>query len=201
MKVEQEKKKSNWAFFFLSSIASTMSIVALIQYSTDIGWSATGALLLGYWVRFIDIMFGWIDQPLQMVVAWIADVSGLELALRPVWKHVLVLLIIATGGALKASFDVGAGGEKEPWLLVGRLALMSVVFSLTLGLIPMNQEMTALILSLLAGFFVAVAIGFIGNGRSRQIPFDVRVGWHILSGFIGAAVFVAGNAGLSIFGL
>ncbi|WP_146190648.1 hypothetical protein [Marinicauda salina] len=84
-----------WVLKIITFVVSSLSIVMLIRLGFEVGHiSAPLLIILQYYERFVDQLFGWADPILQNIISIIGAFIKVDITLYEHWKHVLVVLLL-----------------------------------------------------------------------------------------------------------
>jgi hypothetical protein len=243
-----------WIFGLLSSLASTLAIVALVRRIADLGsFVAPLELIMSAYTSTMQQLFGWAEPYFRDLIARVDDFFNLRLTLYPHWKDVwvmLALIVVGIAGALRhdaarwvtiCKLAVWGGiGSLATAVVIGMVSLSSPICAgLAFGLagvivalisLSANLALRAPLFGLMLfwGFFLPMlfflgslstwsftlnAIDFVGftfamiiytglwsmvEGYFKGSRTDFLIGFNILGGFIGAALFFAVGAGAKL---
>jgi hypothetical protein len=155
---KKAKRTGFWTFSLLTSLISTLALVALVRRAIDIGSLAAplNAMMAAYNAT-TQLAFGRAEPHLQALVASVDAHLNLPLTLHPYWKDALVLFGVYGAGYARAAF-------------------VSDEFKFGLGFV-LRQIMLAV-----AVFFAAIVVGVLplrSNDVLSQIAiFSLPVGMY-----------------------
>jgi hypothetical protein len=182
--------KSNflWTFSLLSSLASTLAIVALVRHIADLGsFVAPLELIMSAYASTMQQLFGWAEPYLRDLIARVDDFFNLRLTLYPHWKDVWVMLaLIVVGIACALRHDAAR------WVTICKLAVWggtgSLATAVVIGMVSLSSPIGAGLAFVLAGAIVAL-ISLSANLALRAPLFGLTLFW----GFYLPMLFIFGN--------
>jgi hypothetical protein len=147
-----------WTFWLLSTLMSTLAIVALARHAF-VTWSllAPMALVMDAYNATMQVLFGWAHPFLQATLTWLGSFIDWRLTLYPHWRDLFVGIAIGVV-ALARVFNVDTedpGRGMRFGLIVLRM-ILAFLAALVIGMVPLSGE---------PGFlFIIVVVPFATNG-------------------------------------
>ena len=76
----------------LGRVLAALSIVSLIRYGLEVGFSDALMLILVYYDNFLSAVFFWLEPFARALLSYLSSVIDYDLELFATWKHIFVLL-------------------------------------------------------------------------------------------------------------
>ena len=131
-----------WTLGLSTSLMSTLALIGLVRRALDVG--SLGApldLVTAKFAATTQLLFGWTEPYLQMLLASLNARLNMHLTLHPYWKDALVLFAVFGAGYARACFV--SEEFKFGWGFVLRqIMLVAAVFfaAMVVGLLPLRSD-------------------------------------------------------------
>ena len=139
---KEAKRIGLWTFGLLTSLISTLALVALVRRAIDIGSLAAPLnVMMAVYNATMQMAFGRAEPSLQMLVASLDSHLNLHLTLHPSWKDALVLFSVygvgyARAGFVFGEFKFGLGFALRQLML----AIAALFAAAVVGLLPLRSD-------------------------------------------------------------
>lgn len=121
----------------LGKILAVFSVVSLIKKAFDKGFAYFFSVVIDYYNKLINALFGWADPFLASFVDYLNSIFELNLDLLSHWKHILVLLNIYFLRIASINFEYG---YKKTGVFAGISGfIISFLASIIIGSISLNE--------------------------------------------------------------
>jgi hypothetical protein len=131
-----------WTLGLSTSLMSTLALIGLVRRAVDVGSLAAPLdLVTATYAAATQLLFGWAEPYLQMLVASVNARLNVHLTLHPYWKDALVLFAVFGAGYARGCFV--SDEFRFGWGLVLRqIMLVAAVFfaAMVVGLLPLRSD-------------------------------------------------------------
>jgi hypothetical protein len=166
----------------LGVLAGAMSLVALAWKGFDIGFGPTALLVLGYYERFVHVLFGWAEPLIRTQLEMLRTFLGWDLELHPHWKHVFLLMWLYFGATARISWRSGTPIHGVFYAIWG--GLIALVAGIGSGTVALDNTVSNV---LMAAIPVGGAFLFMIGFSAWNATFLRKAGKTWLEDFLGYA--------------